>query len=105
MVFSHSQVYGGAVRALPECVVGVQMVREAIWALPGDHPRRWCSVRVLCRVFGVWRVGLLSLIYISEPTRLGMISYSVFFLKQKKRMNKCSHLFHLHKAGLYLYLH
>ena len=60
MVFSHSQVYGGAVRALPECVVGVQVVLEAIWALPGDHPCRWCSVRVLCRVFGmwVWRAGL-----------------------------------------------
>ena len=50
--------FGGAVRALPECVVGVQVVREAIWALPGDHPCRWCSVRVLCRVFRVWRAGL-----------------------------------------------
>src|SRR5450756_2753782 len=30
----------------------------------------------------------LSLIHISEPTRLGMISYAVFCLKQKKNKNK-----------------
>src|SRR5450756_3062456 len=29
----------------------------------------------------------LSLIHISEPTRLGMISYAVFCLKKKKRKN------------------
>ena len=29
----------------------------------------------------------LSLIHISEPTRLGMISYAVFCLKKKNRMN------------------
>ena len=28
--------------------------------------------------------GMLSLIHISEPTRLGMISYAVFCLTQKK---------------------
>src|SRR5450756_1347072 len=36
---------------------------------------------------GVWRLGsgvrALSLIHISEPTRLGMISYAVFCLKKK----------------------
>src|SRR5450759_1279767 len=34
-----------------------------------------------------WFVNLqaLSLIHISEPTRLGMISYAVFCLKKKKR--------------------
>ena len=31
---------------------------------------------------------LLSLIHISEPTRLGMISYAVFCLKKKKKRNK-----------------
>ena len=31
---------------------------------------------------------LLSLIHISEPTRLGMISYAVFCLKKKKDSNK-----------------
>src|SRR5450759_4988865 len=29
--------------------------------------------------------GILSLIHISEPTRLGMISYAVFCLKKKKK--------------------
>src|SRR5450756_2131427 len=29
-------------------------------------------------------LGILSLIHISEPTRLGMISYAVFCLKKKK---------------------
>src|SRR5450759_4053020 len=31
------------------------------------------------------QVGELSLIHISEPTRLGMISYAVFCLKKKKK--------------------
>ena len=30
----------------------------------------------------------LSLIHISEPTRLGMISYAVFCLKKKKKIKK-----------------
>ena len=30
----------------------------------------------------------LSLIHISEPTRLGMISYAVFCLKKKKKTNR-----------------
>ena len=33
--------------------------------------------------------GLLSLIHISEPTRLGMISYAVFCLKKKKKAGIC----------------
>ncbi|CUX72147.1 hypothetical protein BN3590_04595 [Clostridium sp. C105KSO15] len=32
----------------------------------------------------------LSLIHISEPTRLGMISYAVFCLKKKKYKNSAS---------------
>src|SRR5450756_3164050 len=32
--------------------------------------------------------GRLSLIHISEPTRLGMISYAVFCLKKKKKNKK-----------------
>ena len=31
-----------------------------------------------------WKEYGLSLIHISEPTRLGMISYAVFCLKKKK---------------------
>src|SRR5659263_333884 len=34
---------------------------------------------------GITLVRDLSLIHISEPTRLGMISYAVFCLKKKKR--------------------
>src|SRR5450756_2986039 len=33
-------------------------------------------------------VSALSLIHISEPTRLGMISYAVFCLKKKKKKKK-----------------
>src|SRR5659263_113454 len=32
----------------------------------------------------------LSLIHISEPTRLGMISYAVFCLKKKKTTDTCT---------------
>src|SRR5450759_3389773 len=35
--------------------------------------------------FGGYKVEKLSLIHISEPTRLGMISYAVFCLKKKKK--------------------
>src|SRR5450756_2739901 len=34
---------------------------------------------------------VLSLIHISEPTRLGMISYAVFCLKKKKKKKKKKH--------------
>src|SRR5450756_3045673 len=40
------------------------------------------------RIFGHENLGTvveLSLIHISEPTRLGMISYAVFCLKKKKK--------------------
>src|SRR5450756_790181 len=36
-------------------------------------------------VLMVGQAGGLSLIHISEPTRLGMISYAVFCLKKKKQ--------------------
>src|SRR5428012_22670 len=40
------------------------------------------------RQSGCWeRRPRLSLIHISEPTRLGMISYAVFCLKKKKNKN------------------
>src|SRR5450756_3049031 len=35
-----------------------------------------------------YRTLVLSLIHISEPTRLGMISYAVFCLKKKKKKTK-----------------
>src|SRR5450756_896276 len=62
------------------------------------HPRR-CPWDRLTRVSSRSRVrsrsrrspygsSTLSLIHISEPTRLGMISYAVFCLKKKKKKKK-----------------
>src|SRR5450756_369990 len=39
-----------------------------------------------------WIVCTLSLIHISEPTRLGMISYAVFCLKKKKEKITQNHI-------------
>ena len=66
--------------------------RQAVIAenIPGGFP----SMQTLCRSMedsgrimrGRFVEGLgLSLIHISEPTRLGMISYAVFCLKKKKK--------------------
>src|SRR5450756_3245365 len=48
-----------------------------------------CVLSVLAVCFGVVKDlnnhSKLSLIHISEPTRLGMISYAVFCLKKKKK--------------------
>src|SRR5450759_5876830 len=47
------------------------------------------SLRTRITPLGVGNTTLiLSLIHISEPTRLGMISYAVFCLKKKKQKNK-----------------
>ena len=43
----------------------------------------WCMMLAAYPVF-LDMCKLLSLIHISEPTRLGMISYAVFCLKKKK---------------------
>ena len=50
-------------------------VRVRVWV--SEWVSEWVSVSV--------RVCVLSLIHISEPTRLGMISYAVFCLKKKKK--------------------
>src|SRR5450756_3073158 len=53
--------------------------------------RSWAPARPTGsqRCDGVSRAGSsLSLIHISEPTRLGMISYAVFCLKKKKKKKK-----------------
>src|SRR5450756_2969409 len=42
----------------------------------------------------------LSLIHISEPTRLGMISYAVFCLKKKKKHNNKNHQAHKTKQKI-----
>ena len=44
--------------------------------------------KAACRQYGSFireYLNPLSLIHISEPTRLGMISYAVFCLKKKKK--------------------
>src|SRR5450756_1246641 len=46
-----------------------------------------CAGRAGRVVFPAW-LATLSLIHISEPTRLGMISYAVFCLKKKKKKNR-----------------
>ena len=51
---------------------------QAIEAIPGKS-EAWLMVGVEPE---------LSLIHISEPTRLGMISYAVFCLKKKKKKKK-----------------
>src|SRR5665648_1109787 len=43
---------------------------------------------VFREVFNLLLCLKLSLIHISEPTRLGMISYAVFCLKKKKKKTK-----------------
>src|SRR5450756_2708084 len=58
---------------------------EAVYGLRGNPPlgvlaRREAEPRKLVR-----KGRVLSLIHISEPTRLGMISYAVFCLKKKKK--------------------
>ena len=54
----------------------------------GMHLNEDCLAPVLT-AYGYKRTAwVLSLIHISEPTRLGMISYAVFCLKKKKQTNK-----------------
>ena len=43
------------------------------------------SIFIGYKLRGIRGSIILSLIHISEPTRLGMISYAVFCLKKKKR--------------------
>ena len=51
-------------------------------SIPGSSSNRFLSDGRILR-----SVSKLSLIHISEPTRLGMISYAVFCLKKKKKKN------------------
>src|SRR5659263_695585 len=47
----------------------------------------WSSGKEIKYELNWLKVYILSLIHISEPTRLGMISYAVFCLKKKKKKN------------------
>src|SRR5450759_5854289 len=53
-------------------------------SLAGIAPSRVESPSTTAGVVGRMLLEGLSLIHISEPTRLGMISYAVFCLKKKK---------------------
>src|SRR5659263_713181 len=64
--------------------------------VPGSHicsvnPARSDGIGLFSSDTGLpWKfcmMRILSLIHISEPTRLGMISYAVFCLKKKKQKN------------------
>ena len=61
---------------------------------PGEvfwHLNVWTSGRICLNLLnepdGTWHGQWLSLIHISEPTRLRRISYAVFCLKKKKAIN------------------
>src|SRR5450756_1422445 len=51
------------------------------WSVAMDALILWKTARAVFGAAGAY----LSLIHISEPTRLGMISYAVFCLKKKKK--------------------
>src|SRR5665648_1102479 len=57
-------------------------------AVPVSSTARWSASGARIRISTFCPGETLSLIHISEPTRLGMISYAVFCLKKKKKKNK-----------------
>src|SRR5450756_2931733 len=67
-----------SIRAYTNEAVPVDLVREIL------DEARWAPSWRNTQAWNVWAVSGLSLIHISEPTRLGMISYAVFCLKKKK---------------------
>ena len=61
------------------------LVKEKGMTLPGARQKLKDNKEATIRNFEIInRLKELSLIHISEPTRLGMISYAVFCLKKKK---------------------
>src|SRR5678815_3940588 len=60
-------------------------IRDSLSAL-GSYMRVCCYL-CYCMVVRLWSGIRLSLIHISEPTRLLSISYAVFCLKKKKKKN------------------
>src|SRR5450756_2731896 len=73
--------YGGL--SLGGVSVGAREIREADLARIKTIPNRKNIAAIAPELLGA--VQVLSLIHISEPTRLGMISYAVFCLKKKKQ--------------------
>src|SRR5659263_162969 len=60
---------------------------ETLWIMVSNHLSDVLSLLVPYpyEKMNAYPVSDLSLIHISEPTRLGMISYAVFCLKKKKK--------------------
>src|SRR5450756_210115 len=69
----------------------IQLVTHVLIKPDTEHrENETCNLHrhiIKCNVTGSfgWIRRYLSLIHISEPTRLGMISYAVFCLKKKKQ--------------------
>src|SRR5450756_2784248 len=62
-----------------------ELVLVALVTLPDQFRTALKNIDVVVEDFPPMDVLKLSLIHISEPTRLGMISYAVFCLKKKKK--------------------
>eukprot|EP00658_Telonema_sp_P-2_P010674 TRINITY_DN1402_c0_g1_i9.p2 TRINITY_DN1402_c0_g1~~TRINITY_DN1402_c0_g1_i9.p2 ORF type:complete len:140 (+),score=6.92 TRINITY_DN1402_c0_g1_i9:1352-1771(+) len=64
------------------------------WVVVLYFPNKPCGLTELnCRLLLLRTTFYLSLIHISEPTRLLSISYAVFCLKKKKKTLKTSNLY------------
>src|SRR5450759_1345574 len=57
---------------------------ESVAAMAKQVQGKFSHVDIVINCAGIFPQKDLSLIHISEPTRLGMISYAVFCLKKKK---------------------
>src|SRR5450756_520395 len=86
-------VGGDAVLGPAVHLVGADLDLDGLAARP-DHRRvqRLVHVELGHRDEVLEPAGDLSLIHISEPTRLGMISYAVFCLKKKKNIKKTDYI-------------
>ena len=67
--------------------VGEKLVKRCGSRDPFEIARQLGINVMLCENFGSLKGMYLSLIHISEPTRLRRISYAVFCLKKKKNTN------------------
>src|SRR5450756_2671185 len=75
----------------PKELSGGQRQRVALGRAIVREPAVFLMDEPLSNLDAKLRVQTLSLIHISEPTRLGMISYAVFCLKKKKKKKKKEH--------------
>src|SRR5660398_330819 len=78
----HFLLQTGALRGRSGEVQVAALIEVAVYAFLGDHAPHFPDGIAHRSVLG------LSLIHISEPTRLRRISYAVFCLKKKKKKKK-----------------